>query len=111
MRVQAKRVGTTLIVRVSGELDLHTAEPFRQAIDDALASGKIRNVILGLRGVTFIDSSGVGAILGRYRLVRELHGSVVAVGLRPAVRRVLEMSGVLSVIGTADSERQALARL
>jgi stage II sporulation protein AA (anti-sigma F factor antagonist) len=104
-------VGTALIVRMSGELDLHTVDPFRRVVDEALSSGQAKDLVLALKGVTFIDSSGIGAILGRYRLAKEFHGTVVAVGPRPAVRRVLEMAGVFSVIGTADTERQALARL
>jgi stage II sporulation protein AA (anti-sigma F factor antagonist) len=111
LNVQTKRVGANLVVRLSGELDLHTAEHFRQIVDGELASGKVRNLVLVLKDVPFIDSSGVGAILGRYRLVHGLQGKLVVTGLRPAVKRVLEMSGVLSIMETADSERRALARL
>lgn len=110
MKVDTETIGSNLVVRLSGELDMHTADTFRQEADTALISG-VKNLILVLSNVTFIDSSGVGALLGRYRIVKERQGKMVLVGLRPAVRRVLDMSGVLGITETADSERRALSRV
>ncbi|NLN17992.1 MAG: anti-sigma F factor antagonist [Firmicutes bacterium] len=111
LKVQTRKVGASLVVRLSGELDLATAEIFRRTVDAQLAKDGCSNLILVLKNVTFIDSSGIGAILGRYRLIRERQGRVIATGLRPAVRRVLEMSGVLRVVETAETEQQALESL
>ena len=111
MKVQTRKVGASLVVRLSGELDLATAEIFRRTVDAQLAKDGCSNLILVHKNVTFIDSSGIGAILGRYRLIRERQGRVIATGLRPAVRRVLEMSGVLRVVETADTEQEALEAL
>lgn len=108
MKVHTRRVGASLVVRLSGELDLFTAETFRQAVDAELAKDGCTNLVLVLKNVTFIDSSGIGAILGRYRLIQARGGRVIAAGLRPPVRRLLEMSGVLRVVGTADTEQFAL---
>lgn len=111
MNVQAERVGSHLVVRIQGELDLHTVNAFRQAVDKEMAVGRTKNMVLVMNDVSFIDSSGVGAILGRYRSINAQGGQMVAVGLRPLTRRILELSGVLRVIQTATSERRALARL
>lgn len=111
VNVQTRKVGSSLVVRLSGELDLHTAEPFRRAVDNELAKSELKNLVLVLKNVTFIDSSGIGAILGRYRLINERRGRVVAAAARPAVKRLLEMSGVLSVVETAETEQIALSRL
>ncbi len=111
MNVQAERVGSHLVVRITGELDLHTVNAFRQAIDREIATRRSKNLVLVMSDVSFIDSSGVGAILGRYKSIKAQGGKMVAVGLRPIPRRTLELSGVLRVIQTAESERRALAQL
>lgn len=96
---------------MTGELDLQTADAFRSEVRKEMeASGQVRHLILDLRGVTFIDSSGVGAILGRYRDIRgSREGKVVAIGPRPQVRRVLEFAGLMRVVAVADTQQQALA--
>lgn len=111
MLIQTRRSRDSLIVRLTGELDLETVDAFRMEVRKELeASERLRHVILDLRGVTFIDSSGVGAILGRYR---DIHGSrrgkLVAFGPRPQVRRVLEIAGLMRVMAVADTQQQALA--
>ena len=111
MQVKAEQIGASLVVHLEGELDLHTVDTFREMVDQAMKAGRAKNLVLVLSDVSFIDSSGVGAILGRYKLVASQGGKMVAVGLRPVAKRVLEMSGVLRLIATADSERRALARL
>lgn len=90
--------GGYLIARCQGELDLAAASRLREAVDRALQGRQSLRLCLDLAGVTFIDSSGVGAILGRYRWIAQRGGHMVIVGARPQVRAVLELSGVLSVI-------------
>jgi stage II sporulation protein AA (anti-sigma F factor antagonist) len=90
---------------------MHTAPSFRRKADAGLTPQTVKNLVVVLSNVPFIDSSGVGALLGRYRIVQERQGTMVLVGMNTAVRRVLEMSGVLAITDTADTERRALARL
>lgn len=112
MAVVIKKSGAALVVHLGGELDLHTAGPFREVVSDALAQDpKLRHLVLMMDNVTFIDSSGIGAILGRYREVREKGGHVAAVGLQTPVKKVFDLSGISRVISLYDSEGQALASL
>lgn len=109
MTITTLKAGTTLVVRVEGELDLNTAGPFREKVDRALAGNpELKNIIFSLEGLTFIDSSGLGAILGRYRKVAELSGKVLACGLRPQVQKVFELSGLYKILTVCESEEQAL---
>lgn len=101
--------GRTLLVRLQGELDLVAAEEFRRVVEKALDQTEPRVLLLNLTQVTFIDSSGLGAILGRYRRMTQNHGLVVLVGAGPALRPILEMSGLLRIIAHYDSEGEALA--
>lgn len=98
-------------MRMTGELDLRAAPAFRALVQrEMAASERLRHLILDMRGVTFIDSSGVGAILGRCRDVAAARaGKVVAFGPRPNVRRVLEFAGLPRVLAMTETQRQALA--
>ncbi|HMM21297.1 MAG TPA: anti-sigma F factor antagonist [Selenomonadales bacterium] len=100
-----------LVIRVEGELDMHVADEFRQTVDEALAASGMKHVILNLKGVTFIDSSGLGVILGRYKKVAGSGGKMLAANVRPQVARILELSGLLRLIAPYGSETEAMESL
>lgn len=111
MKFSTEQIGASLVIRLNGELDMHTAPSFRQIADAGLKSPTVKNLVVVLTDVPFMDSSGIGALLGRYRIIQERQGKMVLVGMNHAVRRVLEMAGVLEIADIADTERRALARL
>ena len=112
MDIAFRRQDDTLVVRLAGEFDLHSAHDFRRRVDAELdESPRLKNLVLVLGDVQFIDSSGLGALLGRYKRIRARGGRVVAVGVNPRVRRVFEASGLLKLIDVADSESRALERV
>jgi len=98
-------------MRLEGEFDLHTAEEFRRVADSALENDKIRHMILNLRGVSFLDSSGLGAILGRFKRLKKNAGTMALVGIMPSIRPVLEISGLIRLLPVYDSEAAALGAL
>lgn len=108
MRIEQEVCDGGLIVKLNGELDVASADAFRNAADRALAASGSRRLFLNLEGVTFIDSSGLGAILGRYRRISQLDGRMGIIGAAPQVRTILELSGILKIIPLYDSEGQAL---
>jgi stage II sporulation protein AA (anti-sigma F factor antagonist) len=97
-----------LIVRVDGELDMHVADEFRKTVDDALEDSGVKYILLSLKGVTFIDSSGLGVILGRYKKVSALGGRMATANARPQVAKVLEFSGLSKIMNMFGSEAEAL---
>ncbi|HHY37876.1 MAG TPA: anti-sigma factor antagonist [Clostridia bacterium] len=103
--------GNVLLLRLEGEFDLRTAEQFRRVADEALENEKVRHVILNLRGVSFLDSSGIGAILGRYKRLRKNAGVMILVGITPQILPVLEISGIIRLLPVYDSEAAALGAL
>ncbi|MGE5553176.1 MAG: anti-sigma F factor antagonist [Betaproteobacteria bacterium] len=109
MKIETKRLGKALVVRCSGELDLAAAGDFRQVVDNELAEwDNLQDIILNLQEVTFVDSSGLGAILGRYKRVQQRGGRMVLVAVPPALRRLLDFSGIFKLIPTRASEEEAL---
>jgi stage II sporulation protein AA (anti-sigma F factor antagonist) len=69
MSMEHQVVGNSLVVRLAGELDLVAAAELRRVADDLLDRRKVRNLFVNLERVTFLDSSFLGALLGRYRRI------------------------------------------
>jgi stage II sporulation protein AA (anti-sigma F factor antagonist) len=97
-----------LIARIDGELDVHVADQIRQKLDEAIDDGGVKHLLLNLKGVTFIDSSGLGVILGRYKKISAYGGKVTAVNIRPQVARIFEHSGIMKIIKVCTSETEGL---
>ena len=100
-----------LIVRVEGEMDMHAADEFRNIVDSALEASGVKNILLNLKDVTFIDSSGLGVILGRYKKVNMLGGRLTATNVRPQVIKIFQLSGMLKIMNLYSSETEALQYL
>lgn len=105
-------LGRTLLVTLHGELDLVSAESVRESIDTELEkNSRIKNLVVDLAEVEFIDSSGLGMLLGRYRQVHRRGGKLVLIGPKPQVRRVLEMAGITKIMRIVATRQEALADL
>lgn len=110
MAIRTQRRGTEVVARLSGDLDLNTADEIRTILDHHIDAG-CRHIVLYLQDVAFIDSSGIGVILGRIRRLREVGGRMTIVRARPHVRRLLEFSGLggllsFDVEGVREREQQ-----
>lgn len=105
-----KKNKNTLIVTVSGELDHHIAAGLRTKID-AMLGGEVKNIIFDFSELNFMDSSGVGMIMGRYKAVQKSGGSVTVASSKPQVERILKISGLLSIVETATSVGQAMKNI
>ena len=66
-----------------------------------------RKVIFDFNSVTFMDSAGIGLIIGRYRIVNMLGGTIEIANVTDSIRRVLELSGILKIIKITDLEEMA----
>ncbi|MEU8651873.1 STAS domain-containing protein [Streptomyces sp. NPDC048737] len=96
------------LVTVEGHLDLDTATEFQAHLANQLHHGR-RHFLLDLSAVPFMDSSGMNIILRVYQEARELPGSVHVIDPTPAVRRVLDLTGVSITVPISDKVDDALA--
>ncbi|MNI28515.1 Anti-sigma F factor antagonist [compost metagenome] len=96
---------------MNGELDHHTADDVRLRMDEEIARGDCRHLILSLELLQFMDSSGLGVILGRYKLIKQKGGKMVVCGMNPSVYRLFEMSGLFKIMSTYENESTALSEL
>ena len=104
--VKSRKTGDQLIVYLSGEIDHCAADGLRRDIEKLLEDARIRRLILNFERVSFMDSSGVGMIIGRYKTMRERGGSVGACGMNPVVDKLFRMAGLHRIIAQEDTGRQ-----
>ena len=83
-----------LTVRIDGELDHHSAGEIRESVERELRRTGASSVAFDLTDMTFMDSSGIGLIMGRYKTVRTLGGRIVIFGMNRETERILKMAGV-----------------
>ena len=103
--VKITRDGGVITAYVSGEIDHHNAKSARRRIDRELETSSPEELILDLSAVSFMDSSGLGVVLGRYKLLKERGGSMRIRGASRPVGRILKMAGVYALLGQQDAER------
>ncbi len=85
---------TEICVLLDGEIDHHAASLLRVSIDDAVLHKRPRLLILDFGAVTFMDSSGVGLVMGRYKLLRTVGGRLRVQNLSPAAYKVMRLAGL-----------------
>ncbi|TSB46551.1 anti-sigma F factor antagonist [Alkalicoccobacillus porphyridii] len=102
---------SVLLVRLEGELDHHSAAKLRADVEREIETGHIKHLVLNLEHLSFMDSSGLGVILGRYKQIRANGGEMVVCAISPAVRRLFEMSGLFKIVRLEANEQFALETL
>jgi stage II sporulation protein AA (anti-sigma F factor antagonist) len=100
-----------LIARLEGELDHHSSESTREKIDKYISEKNLNKIILDLSKLTFMDSSGIGLVMGRYKKVTEKRGKMMIVGDNRNIERILNMSGLLKIIELYPTIEQAVEKL
>ncbi len=87
---------------VAGEIDLYTAPRLHGELITALAEGGPARIVVDMSGVEFCDSTGMNVLLAAQRRARERGGDVQLAGPRPAIRKVLQVTGLETVFTVLD---------
>ncbi len=98
MNIRIDYIDTTLVVKLSGEIDQSCASEIRSDIDREIQLKNVKNLIFDFGGVTFMDSSGIGVILGRYKQIKARGGKTMIVRPQPQVDKILELSGLKKIM-------------
>lgn len=88
----------TLLCALEGEIDHHSAENLRERIDEAILVFKPETIILDFEGITFMDSSGVGLVMGRYRMAKYYGGRVIVSVPEGRIKKLLYLSGLKELV-------------
>ncbi len=100
-----------LFVTLDGEIDSYTASHIREEVDRLFQINRLSHIIFDFENVTFMDSSGIGLLMGRYRNVSIGGGQVILIKVRPEIDKVMKLSGLYKLIKNYTDEKDALAHL
>ena len=98
MEIYVDFEGRSMVFRLIGELDEHCAEFVRKRLDASIAENSFDAVILDLARLSFMDSTGVGVIIGRYKLVRKQNKPMYVRNPSATVDKIFTMSGLYEII-------------
>ena len=91
-----------LIFKISEEIDDYTVRQIRRRADYEIERYMPKRVVFDFDSVTFMDSAGIGLIIGRYKFVNMLGGKLELTNLTQSVKRIFEMSGILKIIPVVE---------
>ena len=94
-----------LTLKIAEEIDEHTTEKLRRKIDNEITRFLPRKVIFDFSNVAFMDSAGIGLIMGRYKKVMD-KGDITIVGVRESVKRILLISGLHKIVNIYELKGQ-----
>lgn len=94
MSVEINVTGEVVTAYLSGELDHHTAKDMRESIDNAIELNMPSLLVLDFSGVTFMDSSGIGLVMGRYRNLQKTGASLHISGASQSIYKVMKLAGI-----------------
>lgn len=104
-------VGQCLVIRISDDLDHHKVLSLRDEADSLIEKERIKNIVFDFNGVNFMDSSGIGMIMGRYKRVIFTGGKVGVVSVTDSVDRIFRLSGLYKIIEKYDTVKEAIELL
>ena len=102
MKISYQKEDKQLLVEITEEIDHHVAEKLRRKVDDEITRYMPRKTIFDFSRVSFMDSAGIGMIIGRYKMMKLIGGSLEIINISQTVRRILEMSGINKIIPMAS---------
>ena len=102
MKISYQKEDKQLLVEITEEIDHHVAEKIRRKVDDEITRYMPRKTIFDFSRVSFMDSAGIGMIIGRYKMMKLIGGNLEIINISSTVRRILEMSGINKIIPMED---------
>ncbi|MBQ4612451.1 MAG: anti-sigma factor antagonist [Clostridia bacterium] len=106
MQLELTKHDDRLVARLIGELDHHAAAEVRERIDNAVLQQRCRRLTLDFSGLTFMDSSGIGLIMGRYRLMHSCGGTLQIENASQRLETVIRLAGLEKLPIWDETERK-----
>ncbi len=108
LKVTSLPQGEHIVMSVHGEIDLYTVPRLQRELAGVLAAGSPVRLVIDLSGVDFCDSTGVNVLLAAHRQARDAGGDLELAGPRPAVRKILQVTGLETVFTVIESPAQVV---
>ena len=91
-----------LYVNLNGELDHHTSDQLRSRLNTVMGESQIKHIVFNLKHLDFMDSSGIGVIMGRYKLIKTRGGNITVTNINNAIDRILTISGLYKIVNKTE---------
>ncbi len=98
MQVSAKINNNTLILSLEGELDQHTASYVKTLLDEHLSQNVVKQVIFDLKNLEFMDSTGIGVLIGRYKKMKEKNVPIFILNPSSHIDKILNMTAIYQIM-------------
>lgn len=97
-----------LIIRIDGDIDHHSCEEIRSKIDKEIMLKNPKAILFDMENVGFMDSSGIGVLIGRYKLIKNNGGKAGMINVKPQVMRLCEICGLQKIIQIYPNKKRAI---
>ncbi|WP_026477991.1 anti-sigma F factor antagonist [Alkaliphilus transvaalensis] len=104
-------IDNKLIIKFDGELDHHVAENIRVELDEMIEKKRTKHLIFNLADLRFMDSSGIGVIMGRYKNISKMGGKVAIIEVPEKIDKIFSLSGLYRIVEKYENLTEALNRL
>jgi len=98
MDIKCTERNGNLIVKIAGEIDHHSVNKIRHVAEQEFYGSNAKNMVFDFAHVGFMDSSGIGMMIGRYKELKKVGGRVFAINISPEVSRIFDISGLRKII-------------
>ncbi|MGC8833920.1 MAG: STAS domain-containing protein [Armatimonadota bacterium] len=98
------------VIDVAGEIDVYSVQMFKKALDEVFESGG-KHILVDLTDVSYMDSSGFGALLGATKRLRPIGGSIGLIGCNEVISRMLKITRLDTIFNMYETEAEAVAAL
>lgn len=103
-QAEYKTQAEILRIKLPEELDHSNSTEIRKMADTEIYSGRVKDVEFDFTNTLFMDSSGIGMIMGRYRLIKPLGGKITITGAKGNIERIIRLSGLYKIVGEGEGK-------
>lgn len=111
MNIGLEYMDRLVIAKIGGDIDHHSCEEIRTRLDSEITSKNLKYIIFDMEKVGFMDSSGIGVLIGRYKILLNNGGKAAMVNVKPQVKRLCEICGLQKIIPIFSNKKSAIEKI
>lgn len=108
MIVEFNKEDKKLIFKLTEDIDQHTVEKVRRKMDNEIKGYIPRKVVFDFSNISFMDSAGIGMVLGRYKLAKMLNGNLEIINVNRSMKKIFDMSGISRIIDIKEDKNEGV---
>jgi len=110
IKIVTKEVKKAHIIEVQGEIDVYTSPRVKETINELIEKEQY-NLIINLEDVRYIDSTGLGVLIGALKKVREHNGSINLICTNPQIKKIFNITGLVKIFGIYKNQEEAISSI